>query len=833
MKINSEENNVLNGIGKFLKFKSIDLGLWRELFTKFGVTKYSYDFLYEFYNEKMIPYYEKHNKIENWVGSHIESYWMSNSDISRLVYNSENIDNTIEEIGIERVSQITRNTILNIFIDNADRVNGLTKFFTIFKLFINKWGVDDYTVFLNIVRSGYSRHMEYIINSIVINKNYIDPSLCRNILRSQSLIFSNPINLFKIIIRKLKGFDRDDLIWLFSTIKDILLNGQSFASSTLSLDKLLSYFFQHNKNVSKKSKDILIGMFGSPTRKIKSLLKPKLNSVSIDNLLYYEKNDDRRSKLIDSILTKHTLDPARSLDDDTIERLIKYSYTPELTADRILKFGNFKNANYFCWSTDFICPGLMLLLKFCSIENKRNIINEIMKDNTPKSHRIRLTLEKFLPEEMDNKGDLIEQMDDSEIHQMMSTFKNPQQTAKKIITHRKGRLTKNNVFDLLLYSPDTLSISKLIGKNKIELLSDSDIEELIYNAVDSKIENTLSNFVGDKKINNIIKGNLEPINESTTTNEKLMSYIISVLSTKLRTTYDGDIDKLGLDIHVLAKTFITQIKNHDLVYETILKFIFQHGNNSLESYPYLRISYKKIPTEYKKSYLRSISKFILGGDLSWEFEELDDDKSIDFNFFIDILLTTKSETFFRLFRKKIYNRIDVNDLIFSLVRYKSLMKLKYYVDMVMDSITYNSIFHMDIVKIIKNISKIPDRIKKYILELKIYPISFRKQYSIYLMFDPKDRSIILPYLNKINDKSYKIIGSFQGHGKNELALVKDKKTDKYGYVDQNGEIIVKTIFDAISAFNSYGMAKGKIVNKIYRINNIGRIVDDKTSEPLN
>lgn len=841
MKIDKQFNGILNGIGNSLKFNNVHIVVWGDQLKKFGLfKKFNYIFLFRFYIDYLVPYFKENNSIRNWVGEEIPDSLVEDRDIVKLMLRVKDVSKIVDMVGTKRISTIEGSVVEEIIKYKYAFLENLENLETFIKLTINR--LNDGQLH-SIIQTASAEYGEKLINLILKTKKNFSSDIIEMIFHYGKIV--NPTVTCKTIIKKNKEIlDFTMLYKLLSDTTHRLINDNSRDEVEKQLNNLLKFVFKEVPQLNGKEKVDLIKRFGSNEDKISLWLSHgELTNELIHVILMHSKD---KSGMVNTILTKTKLIDTLFLSDPVIEKLISVSKNPEETADKILIYGKFKNISNFCWDDDLICPGFSLLLKYCSTENKERLIKEMLKYSKSMSYKAKLRLNQLLPNtnlNNDINKNIVDQMDDSDIHYLISNSKNPQHISKKIITHKKGYLSNNNVMDLLLYTPNTNSIGKLIGQDKINKLSDQDIEELIYNAVDPHIENTLAKFIGSDKIKNIIKGNLEPINESTVSNEeKLKSYLINRLKDKLEGDFGKNIDYMVKDSFEITNKFIYQIKHPKLVYETFLDFIKNHGVNSLNHYMEYNKSYTKLPIKIKKVFLETIGEYIMEEKISWIFTDRTD--KADTQLCIDILSATHNQSFLDYIYSSFIGHTNTQTLINSLIKHKSLLKMNTYVEMVLNSIDRN-LNYLNLEKMLKSPSStelakifplifnpsIPKIIEDHITN-KLKSLSFKEQFHIYMSFDALKRKGLLNYLTKLGDKPYWFVGNFQGYGYYKMALIKDKKTGKYGYINNLGEVTVKPIFDSISAWNGNMAAKGMIGNKVYLIFSDGRTIDNETKVPL-
>jgi len=118
--------------------------------------------------------------------------------------------------------------------------------------------------------------------------------------------------------------------------------------------------------------------------------------------------------------------------------------------------------------------------------------------------------------------------------------------------------------------------------------------------------------------------------------------------------------------------------------------------------------------------------------------------------------------------------------------------------------------------------------------------SLPEQVRIYqrLIYSHRDKLEFKKLFEKIYDlynKNIIILGSFHSSQKipnHQISIIMDMGTDLYGYIDNDGKIIIPPKFNEISSANKNGVITGKVIRKIdslepgyYKIDETGKVLE--------
>ena len=821
MKLNKNQIKVLNVARLVFKNKSIPyVQDWNKFVRTYGLSQYSLDLLQSVYNQS-IKYKETN---VDWSKYDLD---LTNDDIITLLINSKNLPETIKEMGEKTFYSLNLNATtaqtLGAYMDE-------TKFLTILKLLGRKLIDVPTTVMSDILKEISKSNLSNFLKHL-IDINYSTRRGLFNFLYLKGLLTE------KILFYWIKK-NRNKL-----TLQDI--NDIHHRINNLQIFRnIYKYLIQFNReNLTEEHITQLIFNFGLPKDKIKQLETASRISIhSIEQMIQhvpYTAPEDV-VKIVDLLIHKEITGTSKFFDDH-IEFFLKYGTDKKHISDVIIKRNGLNGLSYG-GGQDFIGSGFRLLLKYCSKVDRYKLITSFIKDNSPVSKYLLKDLKSILSgNEMNDliTKDNIDDMEDGEIHHMFFSSKKPQEFAKLLITHKKGYLSKNNLMDLLLFTPNVSKIVKFLPPNLVKQLDNNDIEEIIYNAVDPKVEQTLVKFFPSEKLHAMIQNNLEPddnkfdyralfnesINETLFTDpdktfNTLKSFLQSRLDSKLKTQYNNKKSALIQNLEPIISEFLKQTKNPKLVYSVIIEYFMDTKGGLLEINPTELIinlgDYNKFPASIKKIFLtvliNAIFKYQIGS-------------SIPNKILLDILGTLKDEKTLEYFGP-LLNRTNIEELIFLTIKYPALVKMESYIEMLKFRLDKYFYFPEDVITILGN--KKFDRLSpvvKDLIKMSISKFRFREQLHTYIKLNHTK----LEYLDKLNNKPYKIVGSLiKLSSTDSRALIKDKDTNKYGWIDANGDIVIKPIFDAVGSFNKDGIAKAEKDGKIYVVAYDGEIRNRNT-----
>jgi hypothetical protein len=302
-------------------------------------------------------------------------------------------------------------------------------------------------------------------------------------------------------------------------------------------------------------------------------------------------------------------------------------------------------------------------------------------------------------------------------------------------------------------------------------------------------------------------------------NNKLKSFLITRLESKLKTQYNNDFITMLNNMNSIMNELIQQTKNPALVFSTIFDFYLKLKDidPSVEQSSFMEQlgNYKKLEPKLRKIYLTVLSKYIKAG--KFHLPDIRHDK-----IGMDMLGSSGSEDFLELFY--LGTNYTLEELIKGIIKYKNLSKLQPFIDKIIDKIQneYSIVELTGGIKLLvdhpEKIKKVPQRIYDALID-RINSLSFYYQARMYFALDRKG----MEFLHKLNT-DYQLIGTFHGPTNELRAIIKDKKTQEYGFIDEHGKVIIKPIFDSVGSFDHLGFASVKENGTIHKINTDGKSV---------
>lgn len=276
---------------------------------------------------------------------------------------------------------------------------------------------------------------------------------------------------------------------------------------------------------------------------------------------------------------------------------------------------------------------------------------------------------------------------------------------------------------------------------------------------------------------------------------KLKDFFKKTISNLVKTTYNGEYIGNMEDINTHLIKFAKGGKE-PIVLQALVEYYFESVRPS-QNQSYLKAGGDELFL-HNLIYLGGSKGFNPQSILTYVLNDTFDVNDIALGTLFELFLLTKDE---RLLNKIINSNNSYPLIILWLIRgtkkQKTLLKNSAYLDVLKDLI--NRLDSYDFSGLITKIdgggggmSKLPEPI------LNIFKEKISTQYNFSqqaILWNTTGRIFFLMY-DKLRDKDFQPVGSNP-----KFIMIKNMKSGKLGYADENGKIIIPTIFDELSAVN--------------------------------